>query len=52
MATTSAIMQAQILALQQSNKLLQERRNMKRKLLKSDYALSVSEGLGIIEQSH
>ena len=51
MATSSAIMQAQILALQQSNQLLQERRKVKRKVLKAKHGLSVGEGLKIIEQS-
>ena len=52
MATSAAIMQSQILALQQSNKVLQERRNMKRKPLKSKHALSVGEGLKIMEHNH
>ena len=50
MATSLAIIQAQILALQQSNKLLQERRNLKRKPIRADHAVSVGEGLTIIAQ--
>ena len=50
MAASAAIMQSQVSALQQANKAMHIRRKGKRKVLKSDKALSVAEVVAIVEQ--
>ena len=50
MAASAALMQSQVSALQQANEAMHIRRKRKRKVLKSDKALSVAEVVAMVEQ--
>lgn len=52
MAASAALMQSQVIALQEANKAMHIRRKRKRKALKSDNALSVSEVQATVDQDN
>jgi len=52
MATSAALVQSQISALQQANEAMHIRRKRKRKVIRSDHALSVNEVQTTIDQDH
>ena len=52
MATSAALMQSQVIALQQANKAMHIRRKRKRKAIQSDHALSVGEVQAMVDQDH
>ena len=52
MATSAALVQSQVAALQQANEAMHIRRKRKRKALQSDHALSVHEVQAMVDQDH
>jgi hypothetical protein len=52
MATSAALIQSRVTALQQVNEAMHKRRTRKRKAIQSDYALSVAEVQATVTETH